>query len=216
MGTNAKNKPYCQLGKELDALARSRDVRGPYNIAHYLRDVAGYEVSGQAVSKYLYGEYLPKHALIAAFTDALVSPLRRAASWRGFIPMGSFTRPRRTRIQPRWLDRGRAHPRFSENHESPGAKASAAPSAPADSLRRIELTPLRNDDGQCAAAIVRCDMVARSHGHILGVWQQVDESLHASLCAVCGAMVLVARQAHEERWHAGGRALKQTCLLEED
>lgn len=37
MGTNGKNKPYCQLGKELDALARSRDVRGPYNIAHYLR-----------------------------------------------------------------------------------------------------------------------------------------------------------------------------------
>jgi ribosomal protein S27AE len=75
---------------------------------------------------------------------------------------------------------------------------------------------LRNDDGQYAAAIERCEMVARSHGHVLGVWQQVDESLHASLCAVCGAMVLVARLAHEERWHAGGRALKQTCLLEED
>jgi hypothetical protein len=83
MGTNAKNKPYCQFGKELDALARSRDVRGPYNIAHYLRDVAGYEVSGQAVSKYLYGEYLPKHALIAAFTDAfsLAPEARRKLAW---------------------------------------------------------------------------------------------------------------------------------------
>ena len=37
MGPNGKNKPYCQLGKELDALARSREIRGPYNIAHYLR-----------------------------------------------------------------------------------------------------------------------------------------------------------------------------------
>ncbi len=83
MGTNGKNKPYCQLGKELDALARSRDVRGPYNIAHYLRDVAGYEVSGQVVSKHLYGKYSPKHAFIAAFTDAfsLAPEVRRKLAW---------------------------------------------------------------------------------------------------------------------------------------
>src|SRR5215204_4215973 len=78
MGTNGKNKPYCQLSKELDALARSHDIRGPYNIAHYFRDVAGYEVSGQAVSTYLYGEYLPKHAFIAAFTNTIsLSPETR-------------------------------------------------------------------------------------------------------------------------------------------
>ena len=71
MGTNAKNRPYCELGKVLDALARERYVRGPYNIASYLRDVAGFEVSGQAVSKYLYGESWPKHAFIGAFTEAL-------------------------------------------------------------------------------------------------------------------------------------------------
>ena len=54
MGTNGKNRPYCELGKQLDALlARSRDVRGPYNVAYYLRDVAGHEVSGQVASKYL-------------------------------------------------------------------------------------------------------------------------------------------------------------------
>ncbi len=87
---------------------------------------------------------------------------------------------------------------------------------PTDSLTRTELTPLRNDDGEYAAAIESGEMVTRSHGHVLGVWQQVGESLHASLCAVCGAQVLVVRQAHEERWHAGGRALKQTCPLEED
>ena len=71
MGTNGKSRPYCELGKVLDALARSRDVRGPYNIASYLRDVSGYEVSGQAVSKYLYGESWPKHAFIGAFTEVL-------------------------------------------------------------------------------------------------------------------------------------------------
>ncbi len=50
-----RSKPYCELGKLLDALARHRDVRGPYNLATHLKDVVGYEVSGQAVSKYLYG-----------------------------------------------------------------------------------------------------------------------------------------------------------------
>ena len=29
---SARNKPYCELGKLLDTLARSRDVRGSYNI----------------------------------------------------------------------------------------------------------------------------------------------------------------------------------------
>jgi hypothetical protein len=71
VGTSGKRRPYCKVGKMLDALARSRDVRGPYNIASYLKDVAGYEVSGQAVSKYLYGESWPRHAFIGAFTEAL-------------------------------------------------------------------------------------------------------------------------------------------------
>jgi hypothetical protein len=70
MGTNAKNRPYCGLGKMLDALARDRDVRGPYNIAHQVQDTTGFEVSGQAVSKYLYGEHLPKREFIKAFTVA--------------------------------------------------------------------------------------------------------------------------------------------------
>ena len=69
MGTNAKNRPYCGLGKMLDALARDRDVRGPYNIAHQLQNAAGFEVSGQAVSKYLYEEYLPKREFIKAFPE---------------------------------------------------------------------------------------------------------------------------------------------------
>ena len=70
MGTNGKNRPYSELGKMLDALARNRDVRGPYNIAHHVQDTTGLEVSGQAVSKHLYGKYLPKREFIKAFTDA--------------------------------------------------------------------------------------------------------------------------------------------------
>jgi len=64
-------------------------------------------------------------------------------------------------------------------------------------------------------ALERGELAARRNGHILGVWQQVDERLHASLCKACGAMVRVARPAHQERWRTGGRALKQTCLLEQ-
>ena len=83
MGTNAKNRPSSELGKMLDALARDRDVRGPYNIAHQVQDTTGFEVSGQAVSKYLYGEYLPKREFIKAFTVAfeLTSYERAELAW---------------------------------------------------------------------------------------------------------------------------------------
>ena len=67
----------------LDALARERDVRGPYNIAHQVQDTTGFEVSGQALSKYMYGEYLPKREFIKAFTDAfeLTSYERAELAW---------------------------------------------------------------------------------------------------------------------------------------
>ena len=74
MGTSGKNRPYSELGKMLDALARSRDVRGPYNIAYHVREATGFEVSGQAVSKYLYGESVPKREFIKAFTEAFELP----------------------------------------------------------------------------------------------------------------------------------------------
>jgi hypothetical protein len=53
----------------LDDLARERDVRGPYNIAHYIENVSEYKVSGQVLSKYLYGEYVPKREFIRAFAE---------------------------------------------------------------------------------------------------------------------------------------------------
>jgi hypothetical protein len=66
------------LGKLLDGLARDREVRGPYNIALNIKSTTGYEVSGQAVSKYLYGQYLPKRMFIRAFADAFeLSPQER-------------------------------------------------------------------------------------------------------------------------------------------
>ena len=44
---SARNKPYCELGKLLDVLARSRNVSGSYNIAEYLNERTNYEVSVQ-------------------------------------------------------------------------------------------------------------------------------------------------------------------------
>ena len=67
---SSKDKPYSELGKMLDDLARERDVRGPYNIAQYIQNVTGYEVSGQVLSKYLYGENVPKPEFVRAFAEA--------------------------------------------------------------------------------------------------------------------------------------------------
>ena len=78
-GMAGKSKPYCELGNLLDNLARDRAVRGPYNIASYLKDAAGYEVSGQVVSKYLYGHSQPKQEFMGAFADAFnLTPQERA------------------------------------------------------------------------------------------------------------------------------------------
>ena len=71
-----------------------------------------------------------------------------------------------------------------------------------------------NDNGQYAAAVEICETGARSSGHLLGVWQQVDEHLHASMCEVCGAMAWVSLSGGEERWRLGGEALHQECLAE--
>ena len=80
---NAKKKPYSELGKLLDSLARSRDVRGPYDIARYVQSGTGHHVSGQAVSKYLYGKYHPKPEFVKAFAEAfaLGPQERRALAW---------------------------------------------------------------------------------------------------------------------------------------
>ena len=68
--TDNKPRRYSELGKVLDNLARKRDVRGPYNIANHVKNATGYEASGQVLSKYLYGEYVPKREFVKAFAEA--------------------------------------------------------------------------------------------------------------------------------------------------
>jgi hypothetical protein len=63
-------KAYCELGKVLDILARKRNVRGPYSIARQINTGAQYEVSGQVISRYLYGSTRPSPNFIRAFVQA--------------------------------------------------------------------------------------------------------------------------------------------------
>ncbi len=95
-----KSKPYCELRNLLDNLARYRAVRGPYNIASYLKDAAGYKVSGQVVSKYLYGHSQPKQEFVGAFADAFnLTPQERAELAWGYaygspLPWDRLCEPR--------------------------------------------------------------------------------------------------------------------------
>jgi hypothetical protein len=95
-----KSKLYSELGKLLDNLAHARAVRGPYNIAAYLKDAAGYEVSGQAISKYLYGHNKPKQEFVGAFADAFrLTPQERAElawcyAYGSALPWDSLRGPR--------------------------------------------------------------------------------------------------------------------------
>jgi hypothetical protein len=68
--TPRTGEPYTELGKVLDALARKRDVRGPYAIAKQVTSVSGYRVTGQAVSRYFHDGVQPKPAFMGAFTRA--------------------------------------------------------------------------------------------------------------------------------------------------
>ena len=83
MGADGKDQSYSELGKLLDSLACSRGVCGPYSVARYLVSIDGYVVSGQAISKYLVGAYLPKHSFIEAFADAfeLTAQERNELAW---------------------------------------------------------------------------------------------------------------------------------------
>ncbi len=62
------------------------------------------------------------------------------------------------------------------------------------------------------SAVYRCEAGARDQGHALGVWQPVDERLHASMCEVCSVMAWVTRSGNGKRWRMGGSALEQDCV----
>jgi hypothetical protein len=64
------DKPYTHLGKVLDAMARKRDVRGPYAIAKQVEKVSGHRVTGQAISRYFHDGVQPKPAFMNAFATA--------------------------------------------------------------------------------------------------------------------------------------------------
>jgi ribosomal protein S27AE len=74
---------------------------------------------------------------------------------------------------------------------------------------------LGDDTEQYDSALASCEETAGNQGHTLGVWYQVDETLYASICARCGAMVWLARQGQEKRWRIGGKALEEECLQED-
>jgi hypothetical protein len=88
-----KNRPYCELGKLIDALARERDVRGPYNIADHLQNEAGYEVTGQGMSKYMYGKSLPKPKFLEAFAEAFKLPFQERMELAWVYAYGSRLDP---------------------------------------------------------------------------------------------------------------------------
>src|SRR4051812_45545034 len=77
------DKPYSKLGELLDTIARKRNVRGPYLVAKHITDTTGYRISGQAVSRFFYGENYPRARFIAAFADAFELTLReeRELAW---------------------------------------------------------------------------------------------------------------------------------------
>jgi hypothetical protein len=64
------DKPYSELGKLLDSIARKRDIRGPYNVAKWISGTTDYQISGQGVSRIFYGLTWPKPSFIAAFAQA--------------------------------------------------------------------------------------------------------------------------------------------------
>jgi hypothetical protein len=70
MVSTRTDKLYGELGRVLDATARERDVRGPYNIAQLVTVVTGYKVTGQAVSRYFHDGVQPKPAFMSAFARA--------------------------------------------------------------------------------------------------------------------------------------------------
>ena len=65
---------------------------------------------------------------------------------------------------------------------------------------------------QYTSEVSRCVIAAKNRGHVLGVWQPVDERLYASMCEICTKIAWVSRWGDEKRWRMGGSALGKDCL----
>jgi hypothetical protein len=68
--SDSTDRNYSELGELLDTIACKRNVRGPYLVAKHLTDATGCQMSGQEVSRLLYGESYPRPSFIAAFAQA--------------------------------------------------------------------------------------------------------------------------------------------------
>jgi streptomycin 6-kinase len=88
-GDERQGQALLRVREGVGALARERDVQGPYNIARQVQDVTGYKVSGQAVSKYLYEESVPKRPFIEAFAEAFVLTRQERAQLAWVYAYGS-------------------------------------------------------------------------------------------------------------------------------
>lgn len=75
----SNGRPYTVLGEVMDELARKRNIRGPHRIANYIEARLGDAPSGVAVSKWMYGDTVPKPDKIEMFAEAFeLSPRERA------------------------------------------------------------------------------------------------------------------------------------------
>jgi hypothetical protein len=85
-------RPYSDLGKLIDELARSRDVRGPSAIAAHVRAQTGEGPGHSAWSQILYGDITPTVRTIQLFGQAFaldeeeVTRLSRRYVFRGLDP----------------------------------------------------------------------------------------------------------------------------------
>ena len=67
---NNGGKEYSELGKVLDDIARSRNVRGARPIARWVKTRTNGGPTGAAVSQYLYGTTTPRTDFIERFARA--------------------------------------------------------------------------------------------------------------------------------------------------
>ena len=63
-------RPYAELGKKLDAIARARDVRGAKAIAEHVRSATGEGPGRSAWSQILLGDIRPTPKNMALFRKA--------------------------------------------------------------------------------------------------------------------------------------------------
>ena len=82
-GDERQEQTILRVGEDAGHSGARAKRSGAVQHRHQVQNATGFEVSGQAVSKYLYGEYSPKREFIKAFTDAfeLTSYERAELAW---------------------------------------------------------------------------------------------------------------------------------------